>query len=70
MLEWVDRNTNSRRCPQLTVGGHARVETTCRKSGASWRTYTQIVKKKTVCRVQIPTRGNNNMGGNYNWLTT
>lgn len=23
---------------QSTVGGHARVETTCRKSGFSWRT--------------------------------
>ena len=41
---------------QLTVGSHARIETTRRKSGSSWRTYTQIVKKKTVCEVQIPTR--------------
>ena len=38
---------------QLTVGGHMRVETTCRKSRASWRTYTQNMEKKTVCKVQI-----------------
>jgi hypothetical protein len=43
------------RIQQSTVGGHARIETTCRKSGTSWRTYTQIVKKKTVCKVQILT---------------
>jgi hypothetical protein len=34
------------RIQQLTVGGHARVETTCRKSGTSWRTLYSNCEEK------------------------
>lgn len=34
------------RMQQSTVGGHARVETTCRKSGFSWRTLYSNCEEK------------------------
>ena len=40
------RKYKSMRILQLTVCTAVRVETTRRKSGTSWRTYTQIIEKK------------------------